>query len=123
MRYELIATLGPATREAQTWQALMGAGVSTFRLNTSHLVVNEVQGWLDKLGKTCAGMRLVLDLQGSKWRLGNFAPFTLVEGQLVVFTFGRQTLQAGVLPVPHRDFFMAAERSDGEIILNDARQR
>jgi len=127
MDYQIIATLGPASREARMWNALIEAGATGFRLNTSHLSVEELEGWLERLGRFYetrgASIPLVLDLQGSKWRLGAFAPFTLEPGALVTLVEAETTGEAGVLPVPHADFFRAAASSSGEVILNDAKIR
>ncbi len=123
MRYDITATLGPASREENTWEAMLQCGVTAFRLNTSHMNLNEVQPWLERLARYAGHTRLVLDLQGSKWRLGDFTPFDLIVGQTVELISGRETDIPMVLPVPHDDFFKAAASSSGEIILNDARQR
>lgn len=123
MRYDITATLGPASREESTWEAMLQCGVTAFRLNTSHLNLNEVLAWLERLAPYTGRAQVILDLQGSKWRLGNFTPFDLIDGQMVELISGRETDIPGVLPVPHDDFFKAAASSNGEIILNDARQR
>lgn len=123
MRYNVTATLGPASRYDTTWQAMLQAGVTAFRLNTSHLSVPEVEDWLARLKPTLQHASLVLDLQGSKWRLGDFSPFDLQEGRVVRLILAENSPQPGVLPVPHLDFFNAANSSNGEIALNDARQR
>src|SRR5512144_1313353 len=97
MNYEIIATLGPSTADTTAWQALLAAGATAFRLNTSHLSLEQLSAWLEKLeafrhsltaGQASlpagqARLPIVLDLQGSKWRLGSFPTFTLVEGQAV----------------------------------------
>jgi pyruvate kinase len=123
--YEIIATLGPASNAPTLWQALLSVGASAFRLNTSHLTLEELHGWLDRLEGFLASLEtrppLVLDLQGSKWRLGQFAPFVLDEGQHVELVHAASSQQANVLPVPHADFFKAAALSNGQVVLNDAR--
>lgn len=123
--YALIVTLGPATSSAPAWEALLAAGATAFRLNTSHLTLPELADWTGRLGEFFAARgappTLVLDLQGSKWRLGTFAPRTLVEGELVTLVCGETAGQPGTLPVPHADFFRAAPHSSLEITLNDAK--
>ena len=49
MKYEIIVTLGPASRTAAVWQELIKAGATQFRLNTSHLSPEDLAGWLDRL--------------------------------------------------------------------------
>ncbi|NBF40113.1 MAG: hypothetical protein GVY14_06820, partial [Spirochaetes bacterium] len=136
--YEIVATLGPATASPDSWRALVEAGATSFRLNTSHLDVDELSGWLERLAAFSTAMGaavpVVLDLQGSKWRLGRVADRHLGAGEVVVLARGdggdATPAPAGgsrgrgtelVLPVPHEDFFTAAARSDGRILVNDAR--
>lgn len=125
--YEIVATLGPSSAQEPIWQAMIAAGTTAFRLNTSHLTLEQLDGWLARIDRfyRSAGVRLplVLDLQGSKWRLGQFEPFELVEGELVELVFGEISGQRGIVPVPHADFFKAAPLSDGELVLNDAKIR
>lgn len=127
MRYDIIATLGPASGEPVIWQAMLDAGASAFRLNTSHLSLAQLETWLARLSpfldRQGQIIPLVLDLQGSKWRLGSFSAFDLVEGQPVTLVHATDSAVAGLLPVPHADFFRAAPLSSGDIVLNDAKIR
>ena len=127
MNYAIIATLGPASAQAETWQTMLDAGATAFRLNTSHLSLSELDDWLEQLSPFLEGragpIPLVLDLQGSKWRLGGFEPFVLVEGQTIDLIYADAVEGDQALPVPHADFFQAAPGSSGEIALNDARIR
>jgi pyruvate kinase len=106
---------------------LLAAGATGFRLNTSHLTLEKLWDWLERIGAFFTGRGesapIYLDLQGSKWRLGQFEPFELAEGQRVELICAAASGQAGVLPVPHPDFFQAAPVSSPEIVLNDARVR
>lgn len=123
MEYEIIATLGPNSAEAKFWMALHAAGASGFRLNTSHLELDELHTWLEKLDKFRSqvdpSLKVILDLQGSKWRLGHFPVFTLQPGQTIEVVYGEVPEVSGVLPVPHPDFFAAAASSSGIILIND----
>ncbi len=127
MKYDIIATLGPVSREEEIWAAMASAGATAFRLNTSHLSLPELEIWLERLEHWQASrgerLPLALDLQGSKWRVGQFAAFELAAGQPVELVFGEASDRAGVLPVPHADFFKAAQVSSGELALNDAKIR
>jgi len=125
--YKIIVTLGPASVGPAMWEDLIQAGASGVRLNTSHLSIDELSGWLDQLNrffKSYAGpIPVSLDLQGSKWRLGKFEPFELVAGREVTLVLSDLIAQRDILPVPHADFFTAASGSNGEIVLNDAKTR
>lgn len=125
MHYRIIATLGPASSQPQIWQALLAAGASEFRLNTSHLSLAETSQWLERLAALYPQLGqtfpVTLDLQGSKWRLGEFPTCELTPGQTICLINNGYTQDAGFLPVPHNDFFQAATQSNPIILLNDAK--
>jgi pyruvate kinase len=127
MEYKIIATLGPSSNSPLMWEAMLAAGVDAFRLNTSHLSLDELETWLEHIQAFTNTLEphppLILDLQGSKWRLGQFATFDLQPGQKVQLVSASSSQQNNVLPVPHLDFFSAASLSSGEIVLNDAKTR
>ncbi len=117
MPYDIIATLGPASRTPNVWQAMRSAGATAFRLNTSHLTLDQLHTWLTALPND---IPIVLDLQGSKWRIGQIDPITLQADQIIQLVLGSSTTRSDQLPVPHPDFFAAAEVAS-EIVLNDAK--
>ena len=127
MDYQIIATLGPNSDREPTWQAMLATGATGFRLNTSHLSLSQLESWVERLGAFIAAQDppppLVLDLQGSKWRLGQFPECVLTHGQRVTLVCAASADCPGTLPVPHPDFFRAASASSGEIVLNDAKLR
>ncbi len=128
MDYQIVATLGPSSQSEGVWRGMLGAGVTAFRLNTSHLSAAELLAWLEALDRVPARAAtlsprppLVLDLQGSKWRLGQFPARELAAGQTVRLVHAAATESPDELPVPHADFFRAALVSSDEIALNDAK--
>ena len=127
MRYVITATLGPGSDSPAVWRAMLSAGATAFRLNTSHLSLDQLADWLKKIREFRKDNNLktpvVLDLQGSKWRLGDFSSFELKVGERLELVFGDQASAPHQLPVPHVDFFRAVRDSQGEIILNDAKSR
>jgi pyruvate kinase len=127
MDYQIVATLGPGSNTETTWRAMLAAGATGFRLNTSHLSRPQLETWIRRLGAFLAVQdprpALVLDLQGSKWRLGQFPECALVAGQPVTLVCAESAERPGLLPVPHEDFFRAAPMSSGEIVLDDAKVR
>jgi pyruvate kinase len=127
MDYEIVVTLGPSSNAESVWRDLLAAGATGFRLNTSHLSVPELRVWIDRLGTCLRPLDprppLVLDLQGSKWRVGQFPAREVVPGQCLALVCEDATERPDVLPVPHPDFFRAASVSSGEIVLDDAKIR
>ena len=115
-RYAVVATLGPATPALEDARRLLSAGATGFRLNTSHLGPDELRMKLDTLAPLMASVPVILDLQGSKWRVARMDPRVLAPGDRIVLTLG-----AGGIRVPHPDFFRAAQASDGRVLLDDAR--
>ncbi len=125
MNYDIVATLGPSSHMPDIWQSMLDAGATAFRLNTSHLTLTQLEQWLDQLTPFLSALNpiplLALDLQGSKWRLGDFAPRLLEPGQPIELVHAPTSDRINTLPVPHADFFRAAPLSNDEIVLNDAR--
>jgi len=130
MNYTITATLGPASANPRLWTALLDAGATGFRLNTSHLGPDELAGWLARLDafrrESTADWRMVLDLQGSKWRLGQFAARLLMPGERLRLVNAASSTAQSDLPVPHADFFRAALDQPGtgvsaEVLLDDAK--
>jgi pyruvate kinase len=87
--------------------------------------LGQLWAWLERLepllGVCQPRPALALDLQGSKWRLGQFAPLELAEGQTIELVLALSSDQPNRLPVPHADFFQAALLSSPELRLNDAK--
>ena len=42
MKYEIIATLGPSSNSEVIWRGMLASGVTAFRLNTSHLSLEQL---------------------------------------------------------------------------------
>ena len=149
MSYRVVATLGPATSGEKMWRGLLEVGATAFRLNTAHFPLETLQIWLSRIARFLedsgsGGGRplqrgdslpddlfpVVLDLQASKWRIGTVQPAKLDTGasvQLVLGTAEDSDLDtagsgSAVLPIPHPDFFTAAQTAvGGEIAVNDAK--
>jgi len=83
-RTKIIATLGPATRNQETLQCLIAAGVDVVRVNLSHGSLHEHEAHVQEtrlvanaLGKAVG---IMIDLQGPKIRIAGFKdPFVFLE--------------------------------------------
>ena len=86
---KIVATLGPASDDRATIQALFEAGADVFRLNFSHGVHADHRRRLELIRQveqdSGRPIGVLLDLQGPKLRIGTFAdgPVMLDGGRVV----------------------------------------
>ncbi|MGE5354142.1 MAG: pyruvate kinase [Acidobacteriota bacterium] len=125
MQYNITATIGPASDSEAIWREMISLGVTSFRLNTSHMEAVETEEMVKRVLEFCSKEKfdvpVILDLQGSKWRIGTIEPHELKEGETVELRISETSEDKNYLPVPHEDFFRAARVSGKEIVLNDAK--
>jgi pyruvate kinase len=126
---KIVATLGPASDDLQTIQALFTAGADVFRLNFSHGKHEDHQRRLEIIREVeRQGGRpigVLLDLQGPKLRIGTFpgGPIQLAEGQ--AFRLDLDTEAPGSnsrVLLPHPEIFAVLEPG-AELLLDDGRVR
>jgi pyruvate kinase len=126
---KIVATLGPASADRSTIEALVLAGADVFRLNFSHGSHADHQHRLDLIRAIEADIGrpigVLLDLQGPKLRVGTFAngPVELIEGAPFRLDLDRdkpgdKTRAA----LPHPEIFAALEPG-AELLLDDGRLR
>jgi pyruvate kinase len=127
-RARIVATLGPASREARQVLALAQAGADVFRVNFSHgghadhaRTIANVRAAEAKLGRPLA---VLADLQGPKIRLGEFADrmVRLKPGQDFRLDRDPAPGDASRVQVPVAEVF-AALRPGAEILLDDGKVR
>ena len=126
---KIVATLGPASADRATIEALVRAGADVFRLNFSHGTHADHKARLDTIRAVEADLGrpigVLLDLQGPKLRVGTFAdgPVQLVEGAAFRLDLARdQPGDATRAPLPHPEIF-AALTPGAELLLDDGRLR
>jgi pyruvate kinase len=126
---KIVATLGPASTDRATIEALVRAGADVFRLNFSHGTHADHQRRLDLIRSIEADIDrpigVLLDLQGPKLRVGTFAdgPVKLVEGAPFRLDLDRDKPgDATRAPLPHPEIF-AALKPGTELLLDDGRLR
>ena len=126
---KIVATLGPASDERQTIQALFNAGADVFRLNFSHGTHEDHKRRLDLIREverdSGRPIGVLLDLQGPKLRIGTFpeGPIQLVEGKAFRLDLDTRTPgSAARVALPHPEIFAALEAGT-ELLLDDARLR
>ncbi|MBK6865691.1 MAG: pyruvate kinase [Ideonella sp.] len=126
---KIVATLGPASADRATIEALVRAGADVFRLNFSHGTHADHQQRLALIRSIEADIGrpigVLLDLQGPKLRVGTFAngPVKLVVGASFRLDLDRSKPgDATRAPLPHPEIF-AALKPGAELLLDDGRLR
>ncbi len=125
-KVRILATLGPASDDAETIQRLAEAGADAFRINMSHgdhedharriAAVRALEG---AIGRPTT---ILADLQGPKLRVGRFRDgrAELVPGQ--AFTFDRKKAlgDAARVALPHPEIFLGVEPG-ARLLVDDGR--
>lgn len=126
-RVKLIATLGPASSHPEMMERLFKAGVDVFRINMSHAsheVARGLHAQVRSLSRKCGhAIGILADLQGPKFRLGNFADerVKLETGQTFVFDEDAHTGGSTArVHLPHPQIFEAVKPGD-RLLLDDGK--
>ena len=86
-RTKIVATIGPATEDAENLESLFTAGVDVARINCSHLQADGIRQGVARIRRTAMRMEknvaILLDLQGPKIRTGPGEPITLGSGDIL----------------------------------------
>ena len=120
---KIVATLGPATDDAEVLGALVAAGLDVARLNASHAGPAELATRLEAIRQASeqAGrpIAVMLDLAGSKLRVGDIGEGTrLVEGERFVLTSAEVVGDSGRANINYEG--LAKDVSiDDRILLDD----
>ncbi|MFV3385944.1 pyruvate kinase [Pseudomonas sp. NY15364] len=127
-KVKILATLGPAIRDAAHIRQLVEAGVNLFRLNFSHgehadhaqryQWVREVERELNQ------PIGILMDLQGPKLRVGRFAKgkVQLVNGQSLRLDLDATPGDASRVNLPHPEIIEALQPGMS-LLLDDGRLR
>ncbi len=127
-KVKILATLGPAIRDAAHIRQLVEAGVNLFRLNFSHgehadhaqryQWVREVERELNQ------PIGILMDLQGPKLRVGRFAEgkVQLVNGQSLRLDLDTTPGDANRVNLPHPEIIEALQPGMS-LLLDDGRLR
>ena len=121
---KIIATLGPATNEAEKINSLMQAGANAFRLNFSHGTRSEQQKRFECIRalskKTNQHYSILADMQGPKLRVGEFenGSICLKAGASFELDTNPQKGNAKRVNLPHPEIYKAVQKND-LLLLND----
>ncbi len=124
-RVKILTTIGPASRDRETLQAMIAAGVDAVRLNMSHgtqaehaTVIATVRQLAVEAGRPIA---IVLDLQGPKIRTGRLRdaqPVTLPDGADFMLTTRTVPGDASCVSTTYDQLAQDVHAGD-TILLND----
>lgn len=127
-RVKIVATLGPASSQPEMLERLFLAGVDVFRINMSHSSHDSARVLMYAVRELAKHHRhpigVLADLQGPKFRLGEFAGGRVFVNDGAVFRFDRNE-QAGSAErvfLPHPQIFDGVEPGHA-LLLDDGKIR
>ena len=127
-RIKILATLGPASSDSATLRKLFEAGADLFRINMSHTSHDKMRELIETIRnvETSYGrpIGILVDLQGPKLRLGQFAGGPVLLGNGDTFTLDSNPAPGDKTRVhlPHPEI-LAALRPGHALLLDDGKVR
>ena len=121
---KIVATLGPSTKDYETIKSLVLAGVSMFRINTSHGEKEEHSEKIKIIRQVCEELNknipILIDLQGPKIRVGQIPePVKIQKGEEIILEHSEELIE-GIIPVDYKG--IEKDVTIGEkILLDDGR--
>jgi len=127
-RTKIVATLGPASSSQETIARLFEAGADVFRINMSHTSREHMRALVTAIRavevKYNRPIGILIDLQGPKLRIGEFAggATTLVKDATFIFDANPAPGDAARVQLPHAEIFAGIEPGHA-LLLDDGRIR
>jgi pyruvate kinase len=127
-RVKIVATLGPSSKDKETIRHLFDAGADVFRINMSHATHDGLTELVRILRKVEADVGrpigILVDLQGPKLRVGEFANDTahLKEGETFQLDQNEDSGNSQRVHLPHPEIFKSVEPGHA-LILDDGKLR
>ncbi len=127
-KVKILATLGPSSNDARTIKALFEAGADAFRINMSHTSHEDLQAMvrmIRNIESDCGRpIGVLVDIQGPKLRLGEFADgeVELESGQAFTLDLDETPGDRNRVFLPHPEIFQALEPGH-TILLDDGKVR
>ena len=127
-KVKILATLGPASSDADTIRRLMLAGADAFRINMSHgdqkqkaKLVEAIRALEKEFGRPST---ILFDLQGPKLRVGQFEGGKAVveKGQKFILDRDDTAGDATRVELPHPELFEAI-RPGANLLIDDGKVR
>lgn len=127
-RVKILATLGPASSSPEIIEQLFLAGADVFRINmshTSHKSLENLHGIIRELEERMRRpIGVLIDLQGPKLRIGDFAEgsVTLERGATFIFDKRSEIGSQKRVYLPHPEIFQAV-KAGHTLLLDDGKLR
>ena len=127
-RVKIVATLGPASAAPEMVERLFLAGVDVFRINMSHSTADGAKTLYNTVRACAARHRhaigILADLQGPKFRIGEFGTGRVHVPEKSTFIFDREEIPGNNARVflPHEQIFDAIEPGHN-LVLDDGKIR
>jgi pyruvate kinase len=125
---KIVATLGPASSNPKVIRALFESGVDVFRLNFSHGTHEDKEKSIQSIRRLeqeiDRPIAIMMDLQGPKLRIGDFAggEATLRQGAIFRLDMDDAEGDESRVALPHKVIFEALEEST-DLLLDDGKVR
>ncbi|MEZ5839229.1 MAG: pyruvate kinase [Hyphomicrobiales bacterium] len=125
---KILATLGPSSSDQTMIEALQRAGADVFRINMSHTSHDMLRTLVARIRAVeeaaSRPIGILVDLQGPKLRVGEFAdgPVMLKRGDRFTIDLDRNAGTQERVCVPHPEIFAALEAGH-TLLLDDGRIR
>ena len=125
-RAKIVATLGPASSNAEMIEKLFKAGADVFRINMSHTNQDRMRELVAMIRSveqdTGRPIGILVDLQGPKLRLGTIAggSVSVKTGDIIVLDSDPSIGNASRIYLPHPEIFAAVQ--PGHTLLIDDRK-
>jgi len=127
-RVKIVATLGPASSNAEMLERLFLAGADVFRINMSHASHDTARALAYEVRALSKRFRhpigILADLQGPKLRVGDFHGGRVFLNVGAIFRFDRTEMAGSEERVflPHPQIFQSVKVGDG-LLLDDGKIR
>ena len=121
VKTKILATVGPSTETAEQLERLVDAGVDVFRLNMSHMSLEDADEIVARIRCITDHEAILLDLAGPKMRLTDIdSPIALAAGDRVKIQVSDAPTTRDLLSVPV-DGLIEALKPDHRLLIDDGR--
>jgi len=123
MNTQIIATVGPSSDNYDVLKDMTIAGMTIVRINFSHGNYGQwerIRGYLSKIKEeTGISVKMMLDLQGPRIRVGNFvSSIDIQKGDIFSFFYGKADLSKKEIPIDNGNIYKDIKEGDPFYLAN-----